>query len=81
MSSGRSKGMAVDRLIAFFQSRGLALLLFHLGTLLFSWPLLSLCAEDGGPSLFSYIFLVWGVLVCLLVIMGRCLGRDKDRGA
>lgn len=81
MSGQAFRGMAVDRIIAFFKSGSLALLLFHLGVLLFSWPVLSLSAEEGGTPLFGYLFLAWSAVVILLTLVGLSLGRDQDKGA
>lgn len=70
-------GIDMHRIIRFFKARGFALLAFHIGVLLFCWPLLSIPAESGGTGLFYYILTAWAVLVIILVCMGESIRRSQ----
>lgn len=65
----------MDRLFDFFSSRSFVILLFHVGVLLFNWPLLSLSSDASETSIFSYIIITWFVVVCMLIIMSYCINR------
>ncbi len=68
----------MDRIINFFKAKSFAILLFHIGVLLFSWPLLSLSAETGGAPLFVYLLIFWALIVFALVIMGSCISISEE---
>lgn len=71
----------MKRLINFFGSKTGTLLLFHLGLLLFSWPLMSITANMGGVALFRYLFLAWAVFIAILPLMAYAVRRNSsDKG-
>lgn len=71
----------MKRLTDFFNSRAGTLLLFSFGVLLFSWPLLSVTADKGGPGLFHYLFFAWAAILVTLIVLGVALGiLDSDDG-
>lgn len=47
--------------------RGFQYLVFGLGVMLFSWPIMSIPAS--GTGLFAYLFLTWGLLIAVLMVM------------
>ena len=68
----------MQRLIVFLRSRAGSLLLFHLGMLLFSWPMLSITANRGGVPFFLYLFLAWAGLIVLLAFMAFATRNDPS---
>lgn len=68
----------MDRVIRFFRDRSLAILLFHFGVLLFSWPFLTIPAGAGGLVLFTYLLTAWFGLVIMLGAMGWAIGRANN---
>lgn len=68
----------MERLVAFFRSKGFATLLFYLGVLLFSWPLLALPENAGGSWRFAYIIIAWAFIVLMLGVVGYSLDRKRE---
>lgn len=48
-----------------------------LAGLLFGWPLIQVAGERGTLALYIYIFTAWTLVVALLALIGRQLGRDE----
>ena len=48
--------------------RGFQYLVFGLGLMLFSWPIMSI--PTPGAGLFVYLFLIWAGLIAVLMVMG-----------
>ncbi|BCS88067.1 hypothetical protein [Pseudodesulfovibrio sediminis] len=69
----------MNRIVNFFKTSSFAVLLFHVGLLLFSWPLLSLPSDSGAERLFGYVIVAWSVIVCLLIVMGACFHMNEER--
>ncbi len=72
---------AVDRFVSFFKSKSFAVLLFHIGVLIFNWPILTLSSDLAGFTVFRYIFIAWFAIVCLLIVVSQSLKLDtpEDR--
>ncbi|MBI9081047.1 MAG: hypothetical protein JEY79_15070 [Pseudodesulfovibrio sp.] len=72
----------MNRFVTFFKSQGFAILLFHAGVLLFSWPILSLATESGETYIFKHLLIGWAIIVALLVVVGQCIlrGDKSDKG-
>lgn len=71
----------MNRLFRFFKSRSFAILLFHVGVLLFNWPLLSMANEGSEAAIFSYLLITWAVVVCLLIIVGSFISSSMNRNS
>jgi len=63
----------MNRVILFFKSKNFIILLFHVGVLVFNWPLLSLASNKSDTSIFSYIIISWTIIVALLIVIGQCI--------
>lgn len=72
----------MNRFIVFFKSRSFALLLFHLGVLVFNWPILSMPSETGDGAIFSHLLIAWAIFVTLLIFVGQSIraGNDSRKG-
>ncbi len=56
--------------------------LFFIFFVLFNWPFLSIGEKEKNEVLFIYLFVVWGVVICLLFLVARCLReQDPDQSA
>jgi len=69
---------AVNRVVSFFKTRSFAVLLFHVGVLLFNWPLLSLSNENGETSVFSYLLITWALIVVVLIVVGQSIKHSEE---
>ncbi len=67
----------MNRIIEFFKAGSFAILLFYAGVLLFNWPLLSMAAESGESSIFSYLLISWTVIVVLLIAVGQSIRHGE----
>ena len=56
-------------------------LLSLLGFALYSWPVLSVFDRQPLQSIFSYLFIVWAVLILLLFFTARSCRSDKEAGS
>jgi hypothetical protein len=50
------------------------LLLFHVCLILFGWPVVAFHDLARLEAMFVYLFLAWGAVICLLILMGKSLG-------
>lgn len=67
----------MNRIIQSIHEHSFAIIVFHVGVLLLSWPLLTIPNEDSpGIPLFCYLMIVWFILVVLLAITGYVITRS-----
>ncbi len=57
-----------------FKTVGFSVLLFFLAFLFFNWPFLSAVSSGHPHTLFVYLFLVWGIVIFFIFLMGRSSG-------
>lgn len=62
-----------------FSRPGFAVLLFGLGLLAFTRPLLDIPARFGGAALWLYLFTVWAALIAALFLAARPLERNRGQ--
>jgi predicted membrane protein len=61
--------------------RELQLFLFLVFLLCLNWPVISVTADRwSGYDLFRALFLLWGVMIAVLFLVGRGLGKRADPG-
>lgn len=64
-----------------FSRPGFAVLLFGLGLLAFTRPLLDIPARIGGAALWLYLFTVWAGLIAALFLAARPVERNRGRSS
>lgn len=56
--------------------------LFCILFMLINWPFLGISASRGLMGIFSYLFILWGILIVVIFLMQRALrgesGRDEQ---
>ncbi len=56
-------------------------LIFFFFLVLAGWPFLSAAGAGGVVGLFTYLLLIWGVLIFILFLINRSLAKQEDSEA
>ena len=62
-----------------FQSNGLALFIFLVFLLLFSWPFLLMAETNSSASVLGYLLATWMVLIYLLALFAQRIRRIIEK--
>jgi len=73
---GRLKQMNMRNRL--FRDTGFHVLLFVLGLLLFSWPIMGIAGDKGSKIFFIYLFLAWIAVIVLLFFIGKNIALSSD---
>jgi hypothetical protein len=75
------KGRNMQKRKRLLQQTGFHAFLFALFLLALIWPILSIPGHESLLGFFTYLFSIWAVMIVLLVMMNRSLGRDESENA
>lgn len=69
----------MKRKAQFFSRRGFSVLLFFILFILLNWPFISIFDKGHSRLIFYYLFVVWGILIYVLFLMGSAwIDYHKD---
>lgn len=69
----------MTRLLQLLRQREFQLFAFCLLFMLVNWPFLGIPAQSGLMSIFSYLFVLWGLFILLLFLIQKTLSDQAFR--
>jgi hypothetical protein len=75
-----SRKTSMKRMLNILARSEFELMLFIMGLIFFSWPLLRTADGKGVQTLYMYLFLIWTVIIGILVLVARAINRYHEHG-